>query len=1013
MQQLSKKDALNVLSAWSILEILSPRSFSNKQELAGGTQQQIIDFEFDDKPLPWENPLISKPPKDKKYFYQVVLGTIEMKKAIEALHEKYKDASRNEDPPFVSGQDIMSLLLLDQSGRLISNNSAATNISSFAWGLPKALNEDFSELKNWSSIKGSLEHSVDAVLRSRSSGNEPLSMNKATLKDAHHFTVKSLGLSEQLMTKSQFIIRIMQSDKTKNPPAPILMNSFFLDDLTQATSLVDQYLANTTLKQYLGLEVTKKHPNILENNEFLEVIIGPKNIPLAKWPSPGKHPLVLLQQAAVNIAMSRLEEGILAINAPPGTGKTTLLRDIIAAIVLKKAEALSSFSDPAEAFKDSTHKVITGSHWLGLYEIDEKLKGFEILIASSNNKAVENITAELPGLKAIDADATELRYFNTLSNSLIGSETWGMVSAILGSYTKRGEFAAKFWWDKDCGIATYLAQAAGIPQKIEEKNEAGQITNVKKPKITLECDPPNNHAHALERWRATKKRFNEKLQECNQKIAELEKIRQAIHDLEKLEIGFDLDIPLEEIIEEHFYNKPNIVARLFNLKSARIWFANNKKILLYSSLKSKVDAAVQNLGPHIINKQFFMKSREEMHLVSPWVNNEIQTLRDQLFIESIKLTKAFIDEAAKPLRHNLGILMRILGKKDTPSSEILKRITDLWASFFLVVPSISSTFSSISSMLTDVPSDSFGWLIVDEAGQALPQSAVGAIMRSKRAIVTGDPMQILPVVSLPEALTKRICKRCEVDPDRFNAPVSSAQTLADNATPYFTEFHGQYGSRTVGFPLLVHRRCAEPMFTIANSIAYAHNMVEAKKSGKSLIRDCLGNSQWFDIKGSAEGKQKWCKEEGEKVVELLLKLKSAGVPPDIYIISPFKDIVYNLKYLIKNKKLMWSWVKNEEAWLEERIGTVHTVQGREAEAVILILGVTRPDQSGSRKWAGYPPNLLNVAVTRAKEVLYVIGNREEWKKAGVFESLHNMLMIGNEDADILNKNEEDDQYRIS
>ena len=68
--------------------------------------------------------------------------------------------------------------------------------------------------------------------------------------------------------------------------------------------------------------------------------------------------------------------------------------------------------------------------------------------------------------------------------------------------------------------------------------------------------------------------------------------------------------------------------------------------------------------------------------------------------------------------------------------------------------------------------------------------------------------------------------------------------------------------------------------------------------------------------------------------------------------------------------------------MRERIGTVHTAQGREAEAVILVLGAPYPAQTGARGWAGGRLNLLNVAVSRAKEVLYVVGNRRLWKVAG-------------------------------
>ncbi len=49
-----------------------------------------------------------------------------------------------------------------------------------------------------------------------------------------------------------------------------------------------------------------------------------------------------------------------------------------------------------------------------------------------------------------------------------------------------------------------------------------------------------------------------------------------------------------------------------------------------------------------------------------------------------------------------------------------------------------------------------------------------------------------------------------------------------------------------------------------------------------------------------------------------------------------------------------------------------------------MLGAGRGARPGSRAWAGRRPNLLNVAATRARRVLYLVGNRAEWMGAGVF-----------------------------
>jgi hypothetical protein len=389
-----------------------------------------------------------------------------------------------------------------------------------------------------------------------------------------------------------------------------------------------------------------------------------------------------------------------------------------------------------------------------------------------------------------------------------------------------------------------------------------------------------------------------------------------------------------------------------------------------------------------VDSEYFEREHDVRHQSVPWCDAGAQQIRDDLFAAAMALQKAFVDAAAGPIRGNLAGFMKAMGQ--TGSSAFVggkaPLLQEVWATLFLVVPVVSTTFASVERMLRSLPPEALGWLLIDEAGQAPPQAAVGAILRCRRAVVVGDPMQIEPVVPLPERLTQTICRRCGVDPDRFNAPEASAQTLADSATPYMAEFHGRQGSRTVGVPLLVHRRCAEPMFGIANAVAYQRLMVQAKDPKSSAIGDCLGPSRWIDVQGA--GRDKWCAEEGEVVLNLLRKLADADVAPNLYIISPFKMVEENLSRLLLESGVLASLTADAGKWIRERVGTVHTAQGREAEAVILVLGAPDSDQRGARGWAGGRPNLLNVALTRAQEVVYIVGNRRLWQDAGVFSALH-------------------------
>ena len=48
---------------------------------------------------------------------------------------------------------------------------------------------------------------------------------------------------------------------------------------------------------------------------------------------------------------------------------------------------------------------------------------------------------------------------------------------------------------------------------------------------------------------------------------------------------------------------------------------------------------------------------------------------------------------------------------------------------------------------------------------------------------------------------------------------------------------------------------------------------------------------------------------------------------------------------------------------------------------------------GARKWAAGTPNLLNVAVTRAKDNLYVVGDRAAWESVGYAAKLAEHLPV--------------------
>lgn len=364
--------------------------------------------------------------------------------------------------------------------------------------------------------------------------------------------------------------------------------------------------------------------------------------------------------------------------------------------------------------------------------------------------------------------------------------------------------------------------------------------------------------------------------------------------------------------------------------------------------------------------------RDALHSNAPYFMQKLFDARRAVFSAAMELHKAFIVAAWPALRKSLSAFVNVLTGATHPD-KVTGGVAQLWDAFFLVVPVVSTTFASFPRLFTGMRRDSLAWLLIDEAGQAAPQQAVGAIWRARRTILVGDPRQLEPVVGVPEELMQPLLDRCSAE-GHWAPPLASAQTLADRANRYGMHI-GDEGERIwLGAPLLVHRRCLAPMFGIANAIAYQDKMVYG--SGPDNGGEGIGPSRWIDMTG-APAQGHWIAAQADHALTLVAritggKLRRSDGQFKVIIVTPFRLVSGKIRELLAAK------YGNASKGMS---GTVHTFQGKEAEHVIFLLGgdPLRPGVIGN--FAGKKPNLVNVAVTRAKRRLYVIGDRDYWTGA--------------------------------
>lgn len=380
---------------------------------------------------------------------------------------------------------------------------------------------------------------------------------------------------------------------------------------------------------------------------------------------------------------------------------------------------------------------------------------------------------------------------------------------------------------------------------------------------------------------------------------------------------------------------------------------------------------------------------------NPWFTQRYNREREKLFYLALQLNKAFILSSRCCLKNyrNLALLWQET-KEDNETVTFHPEDREacfgpLLQSLFLLTPVISTTFASVGSFLRDIKAPNvLGTLIVDEAGQAPPQMAIGAMYRSRRAVIVGDPKQVEPVVTDDLLLLKKAYREDVYKP--YKARTVSVQQFADQINPYGTYMENDKNEMEwLGCPLVVHRRCVSPMYDISNSISYNHTMKQ--QTGAPSVEKqetfCYSGSRWINVKGREKGnKNHFVEAQAKRATDILEIAFSKSDHPSLFIITPFTTVKYGMiQYLEARIKSGETSVLAKKrgsvmAWMYQNIGTVHTFQGKEANEVIFLLGCdVSKESAGAIRWVN--ANIVNVAVTRAKYRLYMIGDEKAWKES--------------------------------
>lgn len=702
-------------------------------------------------------------------------------------------------------------------------------------------------------------------------------------------------------------------------------------------------------KRGIRLPLYERYSNLADRN--CEEILNPEGSFHAATRHTGQmgniYPCSPSQRESVIHHFSLSDGEILAVNGPPGTGKTTLIQSIVA------------------------------SMWVNAAEM--KAEPPVMVVSSTNNQAVTNIIESFAKVKEND---------NPLAGRwLPGINTYGLYFPAK-SKENQNTFPSPENLIKKLEEPEYIVQA--------EKYYLEKFAKCFQRQVTL--DEAIEYLHG---------KITENLQEQRQKLTPLYEYFASSKEYKtREEFKAALSAKEEEIkfCQQEIQRIKGLNIMWEKHLSLKPWWY---MLRFLPFLKKYIDEQNQHRNNFFIEQHDLLGGSEKE--VTSYLKNEKERLANQLSaankqMELIELNYQrcrpwfALDTTPEEYQEQMDINYRYTAFKLAThywEARWLKEIREVKSRSKLPEPEETMLMFWRYAMLTPcfvttlytLPRKFVAWqdkigitlfnfinlLIIDEAGQVLPEVGGASFALARKAIVMGDIHQIEPIRTLPKVvdvinlkmfgfdnnITKQDAEQI-LNSKYIGTSTGSVMQVAQRACKY-----QKFGER--GMYLTEHRRCVPEIIKYCNELAYKGKLIPKRPS---LTDYPFPNMGYVNIPGKAEKAStgyinpveirtivKWIKDNQKILLELY---PDKTIKDIVAVITPFRAQMFEL-----SKQL-------QRAGSPVMTGTVHAFQG--GERPIIIFSTVYDRSITGPYFFDSNINMLNVAVSRAQDSFLVFGD---------------------------------------
>lgn len=631
-------------------------------------------------------------------------------------------------------------------------------------------------------------------------------------------------------------------------------------------------------------------------------------------------PLNNSQERAVKLAY---KQSLTVVTGPPGTGKSQVVLNIIANAVSngqsilfasKNNKAIDTIKDRFNLILNEKYLLRTGSS----VEINESLKPqLENFISRKNNGLFNDVSDENPIFDAVKVAnsrleqlAEQIKKIPKLEKEIVNTE----------SVLKQKSDNLHKWLDEQGNEFVHIFYGRDENKvKIDSTEVALQINKIENWQKGL-------ISKLFYRW-FHKEKFEKEISSINKS--------QSIEIYEYVQFN----APWVEVEKDILDSSKKNLNFLIDLKAK----VNKLKV------ESEILRQLENSLSCLKNEIDILKSTKE--------NNETEILQ----------IKANLPNLGKEVLNK--IVQQRLNKLDSSNTQIYNDYlpAKVWkyddvADFTQCSRKFISDFKAICLTSLSVKSsfplkeELFDLLIIDEASQCDIASAIPLIFRSRNVVIIGDPLQLKHITQV---------KKHEETFLAENLDLENYQLDYVNKSLFDFSFSLANKSSLESVFLEEHYRCHPQIINFSNKYFYERRLGQSMNVQTQEDNFKLGEPgiNWINVVGEMHENQNLNVAEVNKCVDLVIELTTRYPNATIGIISPF---VHQYRAIAENLPAeLLAMVKPE---------TVHKYQGDEKDIIIFTTVVTNNSPASKANFINSKDYLLNVAITRARSALYVIGN---------------------------------------